>query len=1427
MRLPQGHIYFPDTTVSFNRGQSFFTHATPVALSGNLNLLNNLNVALPGNAGFIDESQPLRFGARVLTISTAGVLTYENFTQHRYIHEAAYNQIEDDVAIGRVKRFDLNDKPLDERPSNDRYLRKVGSIANGQVQINAVADTSSRMTTELDLASASFQAHFPAFAEVEWSGGAGVVVIKEGQVQPGSSLADVTKLDLPYHQTCPDEPCASGVPQENLAGQPDAQTLDLTPGGGLHTATEITSPNFLAWGARGDGKTPAAPHPDYPYTHRTDVFASGNFFMPGYHLFAADNSLLTSAPFNQLQGDAAPAALLLSGFSGDPANPDLHLPDEGEYTNGDGDYPGLNFIVSGPGRNGASRLAGETSDYDYELLPSASKYYTRSAGVFGRQVGVDGSFDPSLKMYGYDFTLTSFQLSFIASEQHESWVNGAVSVSGHSDFTQQFLGLELNCIGELEGAELDPADSSIKNLVYWNSQFTPLSLRFETTQSNPPGDCPPLYEGFLSMGVKTRAAHIASDLYGTFAFRASDGNLLTRTTGAAFGIHSELGLPAQIPLSGPGADYSLVPVGKLRYSNPDENPDAVVGNPGGFVTFGCTINVPYFRDLQTQVMTTANDSPAAPLYLAPGWTEAGKTLFGHIDFDPNHKGWPEGAIALSEYQAPTPATDPAYLIHAEQDLFGIIPLSYPLRWDDAARKFASMVQSNDDIFVITVDHQIDYLDASAAKVSFGTKYDGLPEINLSSLLNEQIDGAAEAVSTAVTAPLKDAIDDAFQEFENLLSDSLDAVIDPVVDEAAEQVFCPFYDEVLFQYNKARNAGDNWAAFEAELNAQISARLFDAGFPNAVTDLSQQLGRLSDVGGDAASVTADLKDALEFIIIGIDSVANRVELDGSNQPVFHKDPASASGTVRNGLLNEVSGERQIVQRLVQLLLEELVEPNVRSILEPLLNDPASELNDDLNALIAEADPTLDQIAEVLNEIRVYVVEIYDIVSDAEEFIDDFNTLVADASNSVDGFRTIMDKPATRALSFLRDLAQQNGIDVTAGSDRLDEHLDLFEEFQKDVFIGSLKAELKDALVESELMQQFKFLLRQALYDFQAKFEQTVASVLSEVSGIMKDLISETVGVLEDEINPLLGDVNKHMGAAEVSGYAEFNGDSLRKLRLDAAMQFKIPDDMQLNVFLEICVYTSEDDQNGCVDPGDKTVEVTIGATDVPFDWISEGLRASLAVKMSLKDQGSGLYPNGVGGSFEITKGTIAFQSFEITCLAATLAVGLDDCYLGARACGRFNSYDISVGVFFGRTCTRDPLLLVDSDVGALFAADDLPLSGAYVYGEVWLPISELLLGIPATCLFEISAGIGTGIGFFLDDDASPIFVGKMFAAISGEALCAVSIKGEVTMVGLVQDGSFSASGTGRLSGRAGWCPFCVKFSESATIRYNNGDWDVDY
>ena len=147
--------------------------------------------------------------------------------------------------------------------------------------------------------------------------------------------------------------------------------------------------------------------------------------------------------------------------------------------------------------------------------------------------------------------------------------------------------------------------------------------------------------------------------------------------------------------------------------------------------------------------------------------------------------------------------------------------------------------------------------------------------------------------------------------------------------------------------------------------------------------------------------------------------------------------------------------------------------------------------------------------------------------------------------------------------------------------------------------------------------------------------------------------------------------------------------------------------------------------------------------------------------------------------------------------------------------------MAAGIFFGRTCTLEPLLFVDPDIGDVVTGGTT-FTGAYVYGEVWLPISELILGVPASCLFRIDAGVGAGAFYFLE---GPTYGGKVFLGVSGEALCVVSIKGEIKIILASQAGRLRGAGSGNFSAKLGWCPFCVKFNKSVKLLYDHGDWSM--
>jgi hypothetical protein len=139
-----------------------------------------------------------------------------------------------------------------------------------------------------------------------------------------------------------------------------------------------------------------------------------------------------------------------------------------------------------------------------------------------------------------------------------------------------------------------------------------------------------------------------------------------------------------------------------------------------------------------------------------------------------------------------------------------------------------------------------------------------------------------------------------------------------------------------------------------------------------------------------------------------------------------------------------------------------------------------------------------------------------------------------------------------------------------------------------------------------------------------------------------------------------------------------------------------------------------------------------------------------------------------------------------------------------------------GVFFGKTCSLAPFFWDESIKEALGEA---PFTGAYVYGEVHIALNQLI-GIPSTCLFNLSVGAGTGIGYFTE---GPTWIGKMYLSVEGEVLCIVSVTGEISLVGVKNPQGLNLVGKGRLTAELGYCPLCISIEKTATLTYKNRKW----
>jgi len=320
------------------------------------------------------------------------------------------------------------------------------------------------------------------------------------------------------------------------------------------------------------------------------------------------------------------------------------------------------------------------------------------------------------------------------------------------------------------------------------------------------------------------------------------------------------------------------------------------------------------------------------------------------------------------------------------------------------------------------------------------------------------------------------------------------------------------------------------------------------------------------------------------------------------------------------------------------------------------------------------------------------------------------------------------------------------------------------------------------------------VKERLYDLQASFNEAVDSAFAALNKAIRDALSEVLAELDTAINDTIGSFGDKLGAGSLTGYAHINGDSLDELRIDANFKMEVPDAMELAAYLQIKELDSDGAENAsCCGgaSGANVTEVTIGALDVALGTSGlsgEAVRADLGVKFALDNSGA---PIGLGGSFEMTSGQISFETFTITELGASVMFGATENYLAAKIGVEFGEYQMAGGVFFGHACNIDPLLMVDPLVASVLTMDSF--TGVYCYGEATFPVYGT-----GTCLFNISAKAGAGVFYFTE---GPTYGGRLTMGVYGEALCAVEIGGEVSLVGLKSGDEYAFAGSGRLSHRA--------------------------
>ncbi len=485
----------------------------------------------------------------------------------------------------------------------------------------------------------------------------------------------------------------------------------------------------------------------------------------------------------------------------------------------------------------------------------------------------------------------------------------------------------------------------------------------------------------------------------------------------------------------------------------------------------------------------------------------------------------------------------------------------------------------------------------------------------------------------------------------------------------------------------------------------------------------------------------------------------------------------------------------------------------ALVDTLSDVSSAAVANELNALIAKQEPALEAITAALTDVKAAVTQLRAELQSGTGFGDEVRDIIAAANPAVTSVSDAVSAQSAALFAAVKaeDVAAAGALDALA-----------------DGWHAALIQMVKDELYAQVLTGALQTSARERLYDLQGAFNGAVDSAFATLNQAIRDALSPVLSGLDTKINGFTGGLNDKLGAGSITGAAHINGDSLDALRLDARLELNVPDALTLAGFIEVRELDS-DGPDCCGGSGaEKNVEVEIGALDVPMGWTGLKLGDDTRADLSIKAAFNGGSPTGLGGSIEMTRGSISFETFKVTTLAATAMFsvpspdpakhGASENYFGAEVGMDFGSYGLRGGVYFGRACDLKPIELIDPLVASVLPGPTF--TGIYAYGEATFPIYGT-----GTCFFNISAKAGAGV--FMGAEG-PTFGGRLSLGIYGDALCAVHVGGEVDLVGAKTGSTYSFAGSGRVFGEAGVCPFCVEAKFECDFHYTDASgWKVEF
>lgn len=1193
----------------------------PFLTFSNINLTSTMRPAdatatQVGTYYLSEETKPFRMRCDQVTwLTDEGRFEWflANATVPVYVRKEAMELLSNNVAEAKDSGAWVRGETF--RRSNEMYYQYMKSYSSDRVIVQASTNNGSALTTigvnfEDD---AAFVSAFPYNCAMGWRSGAHISFSNDLISVSDSGLHAAQPLTVGARTSCPGDSCPSynyGLTNYFTIMSPSNELF--TSDGGIFLGPSPVSKG-LSWNYISGAQ----------FVHNiTSHFNKATFYMPGH--FVRGEDALTHA-------FRLPVAILLAGVLTNTLS-DYENPYSENYFDGYGDYAGINLRLNDDGPMFAKSVIAGTSMGEAYQLSDRCKYYLRYSGVSGLHEAEEGTFPDAAELYGYPLVFSNFSLSYLSGLNKDSRTRGSISVPYPSAFTQRFDRLTLTCLGDLDSARV-PDDAEDFTLAYWGSQITPYTMRFAREQSCSPGD------GFLVLGIGTRASMIEEDLQTALGFEAN-GNLITPAKGLT-GIDSRFPVNSSFKIATWNEKaYDFYPISTV-YLNTYSNAPPDLRDPGdGWVNIAGTIDIPFFENMEVHVIADAEAGQQTFLSFAGGWeagrgwTEDDQNFFTTNLFDKGNNGYPAPYTEahFDDYQSDSRTYRPA----ARQKWLDILEFDTALSWSFWSRGFTSFKPvETQDLLVVSAKQEVTYMNPTDVNISFGVRMDGSPNITTESIM-------ANARDEAVDMGIGDFFLETTGETEGgkiryvSITNGL-AAMDMLTDNdmSVFDVAIKYYIDVTISNMIAdlSMALDNDATYDEMTNVVWGYFNPEA---QGIDNIRHILSHMTDRQAYATNLVTHMAEATQHALDLIDVMIDGVNFDTNGVPL---------GT------NYVTGLLSLSPDVSGTLMRESMA--MIGVIGPLLG---GVFLDKLEMVATEIEK---QIAKAISENASKLRDARDVMLDAKITLEENLTMLNDGGAYIN---MISNAITEEAVASVCTNAYAKTIDY------LDPYLHFYDAIPPSPAKDYIAQQIIDALNEDAT---FMLARMEVINAYNDNASENIKDAMNKTLQTYEDTINEALtavhNAIDDNLIPALGGLSDNVKAGHIDGFAVIKNDLLDMVKLDGDFEFKTEKDQTIKTSGTVTykAHRASDGPTCAYDVTNLTHEVDFEARGVPMDLGEGRVIAGMHGKFAFETHPYRTV--GLNGGLETYAGYIPVTDrMNITKLIAEFGFSENEAYFGGQA-----------------------------------------------------------------------------------------------------------------------------------------------------------------